>query len=134
MIIPSFSTYCSTNSPCTIPSNSGGANSCQRLTNPGNTYCDNGSSAECPPYTWLLLLDRLNVVSEANSSSNVSTRLNLNVLAQSTSLPNDVQSAQSEESPGSAITSSSKNVCLPSCMNGGFCPLDVSALKRINAS
>src|SRR6266568_2605617 len=134
MIIPSFSTYCSTNSPCTIPSNSGGANSCQRLANPGNTYCAKGSNAECPPYTWLLLLDRLNVVSEANSSSNVSTRPNLKVLAQSTTLPNDVQPAQPEESSGSVITSSSKNVCLPSCMKGGFVPPNSVALKRINAS
>src|SRR6266702_8015973 len=107
IIIPSFSTYCSTNSPCTIPSNSGGANSCQRLTNPGNTYCGKGNSAECPPYTWLLLLDRLNVVNEANSSSNDSTRPNLNVLAQSTSLPNYFQPSQPEELSVSAITSSS---------------------------
>src|SRR5437764_5904509 len=126
--------YRSTSSLRTNPSNSGGASSCQRFANPGNTYCGNGSSAECPPYTWLLLLDRLNVVSEANSSSNVSTRPNLNVLAQSASLPNDVQPAQPEDSSGSAITSSSKNACLPSRMKGGLCSLDVVALKRINAS
>src|SRR5713101_3009367 len=120
MITPSSSTYCSTRSICTTPANSGGANSCQRLANPGNTYCGIGTRAAWPPYTWLLLLLLLNVVNDANSNSNDSTFPNLSVFAFSTNLANDVKPVQLAVASLSAITSSSKNICLAMRINGGF--------------
>src|SRR5579885_51834 len=107
-------------STCTIPASSGGASACQRLASQVKTYCGSGSRAKELPYVWSTILTQLHDVSEANSSDTVSDFPGSCSFAFSASCANEVNPVQSPGSSLSAITSSSKNACLPININGGF--------------